>query len=90
KDARMREQAHVIQKEVQTMLGDVDRLDDRVGKLQQHFDLAVEDIRQIRISTDKVTKRGEKIEEIEVGEAETGPAEELEAPEARRLGTGRD
>ncbi|MFQ5959715.1 MAG: DNA recombination protein RmuC, partial [Alphaproteobacteria bacterium] len=92
KDARMREQAHVIQKEVQTMLGDVGRLDDRVGKLQQHFDLAVEDIRQIRISMDKVTKRGDKIEEIEVGEGgpETGPAEELEAPEARRLGTGRD
>ncbi len=92
KDVHMREQAHVIQKEVQTMLGDVGRLDGRVGKLQQHFDLAVEDIRQIRISTDKVTKRGDKIEEIEVGEGgpETGPAEELEAPEARRLGTGRD
>ena len=92
KDVHMREQAHVIQKEVQTMLGDVNRLDGRVGKLQQHFDLAVEDIRQIRISTDKVTKRGERIEEIEVGEGgpETGPAEELEAPEARRLGTGRD
>ena len=85
KDVHMREQAHVIQKEVQTMLGDVNRLDDRVGKLQQHFGLAVEDIRQIRISTDKVTKRGEKIEEIEVGEGgpEAGPAEELETPKPR-------
>ena len=85
KDVHMREQAHVIQKEVQTMLGDVNRLDDRVGKLQQHFGLAVEDIRQIRISTDKVTKRGERIEEIEVGEGgqETGPAEELDTPKPR-------
>ncbi|MCZ6759806.1 MAG: DNA recombination protein RmuC, partial [Gemmatimonadetes bacterium] len=68
-----------------TMLGDVNRLDDRVGKLQDHFGLAVDDIRQIRISTDKITKRGERIEEIEVGEGgpETGPAEELETPKPR-------
>ena len=85
KDVHMREQAHVIQKEVLTMLGDVNRLDDRVGKLQQHFGLAVEDIRQIRISTDKVTKRGERIEEIEVGEGgpEAGPVEELPTPKPR-------
>ncbi|MEE8548173.1 MAG: DNA recombination protein RmuC [Alphaproteobacteria bacterium] len=85
KDVHMREQAHVIQKEVQTMLGDVNRLDDRVGKLQTHFGLAVEDIRQIRISTDKVTKRGERIEEIEVGEGgpEAGPVEELATPKPR-------
>ncbi len=85
KDVHMREQAHVIQKEVQTMLGDVNRLDDRVGKLQTHFGLAVEDIRQIRISTDKVTKRGERIEEIEVGEGgpEAGPVEELPTPKPR-------
>ncbi len=82
KDVHMREQAHVIQKEVQTMLGDVNRLDDRVGKLQDHFGLAVEDIRQIRISTDKITKRGERIEEIEVGEGgpEAGPVEKLATP----------
>ena len=85
KDVHMREQAHVIQKEVLTMLGDVNRLDDRVGKLQDHFGLAVDDIRQIRISTDKITKRGERIEEIEVGEGapETGPVEELETPKPR-------
>ena len=85
KDVHMREQAHVIQKEVLTMLGDVNRLDDRVGKLQTHFGLAVEDIRQIRISTDKVTKRGERIEEIEVGEGgpEAGPVEELPTPKPR-------
>ena len=85
KDVHMREQAHVIQKEVLTMLGDVNRLDDRVGKLQDHFGLAVDDIRQIRISTDKITKRGERIEEIEVGEGgpEAGPVEELPTPKPR-------
>lgn len=66
KDASMREQAHVIQAEVGRLLEDVTRLDDRVGKLDRHFNQATDDIRQIRISTDKVTKRSERIQEIEL------------------------
>ena len=49
KDAQMREQAHVIQKEVSLMLTDVERLDGRVGKLETHFRQAEEDIRHIRV-----------------------------------------
>lgn len=83
KDVRMREQASVIQVEVQTLLGDVERLDERAGKLQRHFDQAGEDLRQIRISTDKVVKRGERIVELEIEE----PAAETEdiAPPAQRI-----
>lgn len=73
KDARMREQANVIQKEVRLLIDDVGRLDDRVGKLQRHFDQANEDVRQIRISTEKLTRRGEKVQEIELGEADGDP-----------------
>ena len=80
KDARMREQAHVIQAEVGKLLDDVDRLDDRVGKLDRHFGQAAEDIRQIRISTDKVTKRGERIKEVEVSDGDPAPAVEQAAP----------
>ena len=47
------------------MLKDVLRLDDRVAKLQRHFDQAGEDVRQIRISTEKVAKRAERIEDLE-------------------------
>jgi len=65
KDAAMREQAHIIQKEVGLMAKDVSLLDQRVGKLQQHFDQSVEDMRQIRISTGKITKRADRIEAIE-------------------------
>jgi DNA recombination protein RmuC len=84
KDASMREQAHVIQKEVHTLLDDVTRLDDRVGRLQKHFGQADEDLRQIRISTEKITKRAERIEAIEMGdegveEALAPPVERLEA-----------
>ncbi len=66
----MREQAHVIQREVETMLEDVTRLDERVGKLQRHFDQATDDMRQIRISTEKVTKRGDRIREVELEDAD--------------------
>ncbi len=68
KDARMREQAHLIQDEVLKMAGDVGRLDDRVAKLQNHFGQATEDVRTIRISTDKILRRAEKIEEVQMGE----------------------
>ena len=75
KDALMREQAGVIQAEVQKLLVDVSRLDKRVGNLQSHFDLAVKDVQEIRISSDKVTKRGLSIEHVEISDDTT--AEEL-------------
>lgn len=72
KDAQMREQAGLIQNEVRLMADDVGRLDDRVDKLQKHFAQAEGDIRQIRISTDKITKRADRIEEVELDD-ETEP-----------------
>lgn len=68
KDASMQEQAGVIQTEVRKMLLDVERIDERVGNLQKHFKQAEKDIGEIRISTNKVSSRGEKIEQIELGE----------------------
>lgn len=66
KDTQMREQAHVIQQEIMVLLQDVGRLDGRVGKLENHFRQAEDDLRQIRVSTEKITKRGNRIEEIEL------------------------
>jgi len=71
KDAEMREQAGLIQKEVAAMGDDVARLDTRVARLQQHFGQAEEDLRQIRISTEKVQKRAVKIQELDLDEVET-------------------
>ncbi|MGD0191121.1 MAG: DNA recombination protein RmuC, partial [Rhizomicrobium sp.] len=67
KDARMREQANLIQKEVGTLLNDVRLLGDRVGKLQTHFTQADADIKNIAISTGKIVSRAEKIEKVELG-----------------------
>lgn len=81
KDARMREQAHLIQGEVIRLMEDVARLDDRVRKLQTHFSQANRDIDLILTSAGKVTKRGEKIEALEFGEAQSGEG----APENEKV-----
>ena len=65
KDARMREQAHLIQGEVARLAEDLGRLDERVRKLQTHFGQATRDIDDILVSTDKLTKRGKKIENLD-------------------------
>jgi DNA recombination protein RmuC len=66
KDVRMREQAHILQAKIGDLVKDVDRLDDRVGKLQKHFEQGAEDVRQIRISTEKIVRRGSEITELEL------------------------
>lgn len=68
KDAYMREQAGVIQKEVGLLIDDVCRLDERIDNLGRHFKQANDDIDSIKISSSKISKRIEKIEAIEVGE----------------------
>jgi DNA recombination protein RmuC len=68
KDSRMREQAHVVQKEVHLLLDDVGRLEERVGKLETHFNQAGEDLRQLRVSSEKIGKRAAKIEDIQLGD----------------------
>ena len=65
KDARMREQAHLIQGEVVRLMEDLSRLDDRVRKLQAHFSMAQKDVDLILTSSDKLTKRGARIEALE-------------------------
>jgi DNA recombination protein RmuC len=70
RDARIREEAQVIQVEVQKLLEDVERLDARVAKLDSHFRQAQDDVSQIRVSADKIVKRGQKIETLEFDETD--------------------
>ena len=75
RDAKMREQAHVIQGEVRLLMQDVKRLGERVGRLDQHFRQTQKDVEEITVSTGKLLKRGERIEQVEVGtEASVAPA----------------
>lgn len=74
RDVRMREQASLIQVEISVMLKDVERLMDRVRKLETHFDQADRDIKDIRISANKISSRGTKIEELELDDGGSQPS----------------
>jgi DNA recombination protein RmuC len=78
RDARVRDQAHLIQKEVQLLVDDVGRLRTRVTKLDTHFRQAQEDVAAITTSTDKIARRGDKIEQIDF--AQDGEVARLVSP----------
>jgi DNA recombination protein RmuC len=86
RDVRLREQAGVIQAELQALLTDVGRLDDRVGKLQRHFEQANEDVRQIRISTEKVLGRADRLDLSSLNEPKTTTATSAIEPPIRAAG----
>ncbi|MEZ5874455.1 MAG: DNA recombination protein RmuC [Hyphomicrobiales bacterium] len=65
KDVQMREQAHLIQKEVATLMEDMGRFRDRVLDLQRHFGQANADIEKILTSSEKISARGRKIETLD-------------------------
>lgn len=87
KDARMREQAHLIQGEVIRLMEDVSRLDDRVRKLQAHFSMAQKDVDLILTSSDKLTRRGAKIEALEFAQLSEGTAAAAEPPTTDEAGS---
>ena len=65
KDVKMREQAHLIQREVIHLMEDTERLRERVLDLQRHFGQANTDIEKILTSSDRINSRGRKIEALE-------------------------
>ncbi len=68
RDAQMRDAAEKIQVEVGKLVEDVGRLRDRAVKLQTHFAQASEDVGQVLISAEKVSKRGGRIQSLELEE----------------------
>jgi len=68
RDAQMRDAAEKIQVEVGKLVEDVGRLRDRAVKLQTHFAQASEDVGQVLISAEKISKRGGRIQSLELEE----------------------
>jgi DNA recombination protein RmuC len=68
KDARMREQAGAIRKELALLYADVDRLGQRVENLDRHFGQAVKDIEEIKVSSDKAGKRARRLDNFDFEE----------------------
>lgn len=72
RDHRMRESARVIQKEVGALVQDVHRLAQRTGNLAKHFQQAQGDLSDITTSADKITRRGERLENMDFDESAQG------------------
>ncbi|WP_323768323.1 DNA recombination protein RmuC [Antarctobacter sp.] len=70
KDARMKEQAGAIRKELAALYGDVERLSSRVGNLDRHFGQAARDIEEIKISADKAGKRARRLDQFDFEDME--------------------
>ena len=66
KDVRMREQADAIQREVGFLLEDIGRLQKRVDNLESHFASAEKDVRDIRTSMERISRRGSRIQDVEL------------------------
>ncbi|WP_158965580.1 DNA recombination protein RmuC [Chachezhania sediminis] len=65
KDARMREQAGAIRRELGLLHKDVERLGDRVENLDRHFHQASRDISEIKISADKAGRRAQRLDNFD-------------------------
>ena len=68
KDARMREQAGAIRKELALLHGDVERLGERVGNLDRHFGQAAKDLEDIKISSEKAGRRAKRLDNFDFEE----------------------
>ena len=74
RDAKMRERASEIQKEVGLLLKDVKLLAERVGDLRTHFERTAKDIGEIEKPMGRVATRAGRIEAVEL------PAPDAEKP----------
>jgi DNA recombination protein RmuC len=81
KDVAMRDQAHVIKAEVVKLIEDVVRLKERTADLRRHFDLANADLDKLNTSADRISKRGARIESVDL--QDEPPSEAIEPPRPR-------
>lgn len=66
RDSETRRMAHVIKDELSKLAKDFTRFDERMRKLATHIEQASKDVGEVRISSDKITKRFAQIERVEL------------------------
>jgi len=82
RDARVREETHIIQAEVRRLVDDVARLRARAAKLDAHFKNAAEDVGNILASADRIARTGERIDQMDFAEpAEAAAVDKMKAAE---------
>jgi DNA recombination protein RmuC len=73
RDVKMRENAHLIQKEVGALLDDVKRMSERVGNLRSHFEQTSKDIGQIETSMRGIDRHAERIAQVDIETSDREP-----------------
>lgn len=87
KDARMKEQAGAIRRELAMLCRDLDLLGGRVENLDRHFAQAVKDVAEIRTSADKATRRARRLDNFDFEEvAPEAAPQRLTDRQPERLG----
>jgi DNA recombination protein RmuC len=66
KDAKMRDHADIIQREVALLLGDVGQLVDRVADLERHFALSGKSLEKVSTSTAKILGRRRRLTSLDL------------------------
>ncbi|KAB2318168.1 DNA recombination protein RmuC [Betaproteobacteria bacterium SCN1] len=66
RDSETRRMAHVIKDELAKLAKDFARFDERMKKLATHIEQASKDVGEVRISSDKISKRFAQIERVEL------------------------
>ena len=65
KDSEMNKKAQMIIKEIGLIGKDIGRLSERTADIEKKFNLVTEQFRNIKVSTDKIQSRAEKIQDLE-------------------------
>ena len=64
KDAKLKEHSSKIRENLGLLFKDVSRLSDRIENLDKHFSLANRDLKEVKLSADKVTGRADKFDSL--------------------------
>ena len=67
-DIKIKRVANKIKRELDLLLADLSRLNDRTGNLQKHFAQTTSDIDQIQTTIGKITPRAEKLRDMDFGD----------------------
>ncbi len=81
RDSETRRMAHVIKDELSKLAKDFSRFDERMKKLATHIEQANKDVSEVRISSDKINRRFQQIERVELDHPDADPARLLDADE---------
>jgi DNA recombination protein RmuC len=81
RDSETRRMAHVIKDELGKLAKDFARFDERMKKLASHIEQANKDVSEVRISSDKISRRFQQIERVELEHPDAATARLLDADE---------